>query len=452
MEEKFFHHALKIDASVCIGCTHCLKVCPTEAIRIREGKAVIFDNRCIDCGECLRICPVNAIGIEQDDFKQIFNFNRRVVLIPSVFIGQFNERISTIDITKVLLHIGFTDIFKIEHSVEVLLPEQKKYIEEHSEIRPLIPSFCPAIVRLIQIRFPSLVKNIILQKPPLEISAFYYRKKLINAGVAPRDIGIFYVTPCAAKIASVKSPIESEKTGIDGVINMNELYNMVNKLYNQGGLPEWQLNDSEILSSEGLRWSLTEGEAHNIEGRSLAIDGIHNVISFLEQVENEEISDIDFLELRACDQSCAGGVLTPTNRFLTRERLMHCVEKRLKIADKEAHDVVNYGEALSKFLKIAEIKPRSMLSLDEDVNKAMEKYELIKCINAKLPQTDCGFCGSPNCRAFAEDVVNKRSEMEYCPFMRCSLSDDNKDLNETNKIKCIASVWGFDKFKKSDSL
>ena len=41
MEEANFYHALKIDNDRCIGCTHCMKECPTGAIRIRDGKALI---------------------------------------------------------------------------------------------------------------------------------------------------------------------------------------------------------------------------------------------------------------------------------------------------------------------------------------------------------------------------------------------------------------------------
>ena len=68
-----FYHALKVDNELCYGCTHCMMACPTAAIRIENGKAVIIDERCIDCGECMKACPVDAIYVEQDDFKKIFN-------------------------------------------------------------------------------------------------------------------------------------------------------------------------------------------------------------------------------------------------------------------------------------------------------------------------------------------------------------------------------------------
>ncbi|HPK05517.1 MAG TPA: 4Fe-4S binding protein, partial [Bacteroidales bacterium] len=73
MNDKFFHHALYFCKETCIGCTHCMRVCPTQAIRVRNGKAELLPNRCIDCGECYRVCPVDAVKVEQDDFNLIYN-------------------------------------------------------------------------------------------------------------------------------------------------------------------------------------------------------------------------------------------------------------------------------------------------------------------------------------------------------------------------------------------
>ena len=109
-----FFHALQINEDICAGCSHCMRVCPTEAIRVRDGKANIYENRCIDCGECFKACPNKAIYVKQDDFNLIFNYKCRVALIPSVFLGQFQNDISVSRIYSILQDIGATHVIATE--------------------------------------------------------------------------------------------------------------------------------------------------------------------------------------------------------------------------------------------------------------------------------------------------------------------------------------------------
>jgi len=286
MKNTPFHHALTIDKNICIGCTHCLKVCPTQAIRVLDGKAGLFENRCIDCGECLRSCPVSAIKVKDDDFAKIYDFKYRVLLIPSVLIGQFSEELDEPVIHDLLKQIGFHEIFEIDLTVDIAKDMYQQYFKQHAENKPLISSFCPAVVRLIQVKFPSLTENLVLVKAPLDIAAAYKRKDLIEKGIPENDIGIFYATPCAAKIAAVKSPVGEEKSEINGVINLNVIYNKICRGLVNLKKPKTNIHP-QLLHKSALQWSLTGGETANFDGRCLAIDEIHNVINFLEKIENE---------------------------------------------------------------------------------------------------------------------------------------------------------------------
>jgi len=53
---------LKIDADKCIGCTKCVKICPTENIIITDNKAVGTD-KCTMCYRCVNACPKQAITL-----------------------------------------------------------------------------------------------------------------------------------------------------------------------------------------------------------------------------------------------------------------------------------------------------------------------------------------------------------------------------------------------------
>ena len=51
------------------------------------------------------------------------------------------------------------------------------------------------------------------------------------------------------------------------------------------------------------------------------------------------------------------------------------------------------------------LQPNNAMQLDEDFHTALEKMERIEQVLSGLPGLDCGSCGSPSCRALAEDVV-----------------------------------------------
>lgn len=445
-----FHHALKIRDDVCIGCTHCMRVCPTEAIRIRKGKAVLFANRCIDCGECFRACPVLAIIIEQDDFDKIFGYTVRIALVPSVFIGQFPKTITTEQIYSELLGLGFTHIYEVEHAAEILADRINSYIDENEDNKPVISSFCPAIVRLIQVKFPALVENIMHLKAPLDIAALYNRKKFLEEGYRNEEIGIFYITPCAAKIAAVKSPVGEEKSDVTGVINMNTLYNKVYSAIKQSTKDTCPVPTRRFLSPQNIMWTLTRGESDIAKGRSIAVDGVHNVIEFLEKLENEDLPHFDFLEMRACDESCAGGALISGNRFLTVRRLhlrAEAAARKIVRGEDYEDEILLEKEFLLKHIVVEKVRPRSIVKLDDDMARAMAKMKKVHELMRHLPQTDCGICGSPKCSTLAEDVAQGRANITQCNFVQKILEKRNIFSKEESH-QIIENIWGTDKLDK----
>ncbi|WP_430810492.1 MULTISPECIES: [Fe-Fe] hydrogenase large subunit C-terminal domain-containing protein [unclassified Carboxylicivirga] len=448
MSEQQFYHALKVDEDLCYGCTHCMNVCPTDAIRIRDGVASIRKNWCVDCGECMKACPVDAIYVEQDDFEKIFNFKYRVAILPSVFIGQFSKVIRECEIIEILKGLGFTHVVPAEATVDVI---NETMLEEQDGDRdkPMISAFCPSIVRLIQVRFPGLVNNIMPIKPPIDSSAMYYRHLLQEEGKCADEIGVFYVTPCASKIATVKSPVGDDVSNVDGVINMDFLYNKVyHVLKTRSQMGDKCRETVPYLSPKGLNWSLTGGEANHMKGRCLAIDEIHNVISFLEKVENDEIINVDFLELRACDQSCAGGVLLTENRFLTVERIKDRAD-RIKHSGKYVQNISSVHKDMIKARGyVGKVEPRSMMVLDEDMGIALKKMERVRRMMCYLPGIDCGACGAPNCESLAKDIVRKEANLSNCVFLQ-RMMEKSKKLDPQHSIRIIEKTWGKDRLDKN---
>jgi len=397
-------------------------------------------NRCIDCGECFRVCPVGAITVEQDDFRRVHDFKARVALVPAVFTGQFPDSATPGAVLKAIHETGFTHVYEVEEGVPFLLEKYRHHLAVHPLKRPMISPFCPAVVRLIQVKFPTLTGHIIPLKAPVDITALHVRRLLASEGYLPDETGIFYVTPCAAKIVAVRSPVGEKHSAVDGVISMQFLYNKVFKILREGN---FRASLPPALSSEAVCWSLTHGEADPVKpARSLAIDEINNVIEFLEKVENDEIDGIDFLELRACDESCAGGILCPANRFITADRLR-------KRAQEAVVTSLNTGRELTdRQITIGPIEPRSMMKLDDHVAGAMVKMKRIYELNRALPQVDCGICGSPTCRALAEDIVQDEASLRQCIFIQ-KILEQNEKLDILESVRIMRSIWSDKKLDRN---
>ncbi|MBQ9477360.1 MAG: 4Fe-4S binding protein [Bacteroidales bacterium] len=432
-QESFFKHSIKVHYDRCQGCTTCMRSCPTGAIRIRGGKPVVSDNKCVDCGQCMKVCPHRAIYIQQDDFALTRNYKYRVCLVPATFIGQFDEQIRTREIYSCLKKLGFTHIYEVEHEVEYMVKLYQQYMDKHPETRTFISPYCPAVIRLIQVRFPSLVDNVIKVRAPFELASRIIVRRLMDEGAARDEIGVFYVTPCAAKIAAVKYPVSKKESCIAGVINMDFLYNKVQLMLHESDKSAQPINHS--LSSQDVLWPLAGGEACHFKGSQYAVDGLQNVLNFLERLEDDAVDAEGLVEMRICDQGCVGGVLATNNRFVARKRLEHrakLFEDRPKTRY-ERYNNPEFCQWIDDQMAIPEIKPRSIYKLDDDFSEAFKMAERMKKIEKALPGVNCSACGAPSCAALAEDIVRGDARMDTCIFI---------NRHSQASEEAIRSIWG----------
>ena len=106
-------HSVSLDANKCTGCTTCMKHCPTEAIRIRNGCAEIDAERCIDCGECIRNCPNNAKKSICNTLDEISRFKYKIALPAPALMAQF-DNLDSIERSAVPAFVPFIPAFAIK--------------------------------------------------------------------------------------------------------------------------------------------------------------------------------------------------------------------------------------------------------------------------------------------------------------------------------------------------
>ena len=157
-----YFHSVTLDKDKCHGCTNCIKKCPTEAIRVRGGKAKIIKERCIDCGVCIRVCPYHAKQAKTDSFDMLGEFKYTVALPAPAFYGQFKDVTDVNIILTALKKVGFDDVYEVARGAEIVAEATRRMIEKGGLLKPVISSACPAVLRLIRVRFPDLIKNVLL--------------------------------------------------------------------------------------------------------------------------------------------------------------------------------------------------------------------------------------------------------------------------------------------------
>ncbi len=408
-----YKHSVYLDVNKCIGCTTCLRHCPTEAIRIRDGHAVINDDRCIDCGECIRICPQKAKKAACGSLEQLNNYKWKIALPAPSLYGQF-ENLEDVDyVLDGLLRIGFDDVFEVSAAAELVTAYTRNYLKNESVRKPAISSACPVILRLIALRFPSLTDNIIHMLPPMEVAARLAREKALaeHPELTDSDIGVFFISPCPAKASYVNNGFADYKSKVDVVVPINDLYFLL-----IGQMRED--NEIKALSNSGMigiGWASSGGESTAIFNENyLAADGIENCIHVLDQIEDGSIPNLEFIELNACTGGCVGGVMNIQNPFIAKARL-RALKRYLPVSCNTVEKGnINIPEECL-FETFPSYRPISKLS--DSFTESLRMMGEISQLKEQLPGIDCGSCGAPNCRAFAEDIVRGNACIENCPIL-----------------------------------
>ena len=408
MESNKFFHSVYLDEDLCQGCVNCIKRCPTEAIRVWDGKAHILKQFCIDCGECVRICSHHAKRIRRDSLDVLSQYEYTVALPPPSLYAQFNNLEDVNILLTALLYLGFDDVYEVPAAAEMVSAAARAYVSEHREDWPYISTACPTVVRLIRIRFPNLIDHLLPLNPPVEVAARLARQRaMARTGLRADQIGVIFLSPCPAKISYVKTPLGTEHSAIDNAVAVKDIYP---KLLLH--MKEARKNPLPLSSAGqiGVGWGSGGGESAGMKTDSyLAADGIENVIHVLEDLEDEKLRGLQFIELDACPGGCVGGVVNVENPHVAKSKL-----KRLNrfLPDRPAETAAEAPPEVMDWNEHVIYEP--VFRLGSNVRESIAMVKQVDSLLQQLPGLDCGSCGAPTCRARAEDIVRGHGSKQDC--------------------------------------
>jgi iron only hydrogenase large subunit-like protein len=409
-------HSVRIEAERCGGCMSCMRACPAAAIRVRGGLAAILADRCLDCGECIKICSRRALLPRTDSIADLSRFERRVAIPSPALYAQFEADVSLGAILSGLRHCGFDAVESFSAACDAVTAATEAFLADYRGMRPVISSFCPTVVRLIQARYPDLLEQLLPILPPREISARHAKSRIARVqGIDADRIGAIYVTPCSAKMVSIAAHQDTGQSYLDGAISISDLYPSL-----AAAMARAQSTSEEDEASESataLRWAFLGGFPKSLPAEhTLSVAGVTNVIRILDDIEKGRLRRYAFVECHACPLGCVSGCLTVENPYVARAktiRRMQLLEKRSQAP--RSLVPIDYGDRrFRQQLPLEALPPRR---LDEDISHAIQRMKKCDQILARLPGIDCGACGAPSCQAFAEDVVLGEAESTACTFL-----------------------------------
>jgi len=397
-----------------------MKACPTKSIRVRDGKATRVGDRCIDCGECIRVCPRGAIKAVTTWSGQAELSPHSVVGASPVLYAQFGNEVMPNDILIALRKI-FNYVYDQAYAHELYNAVTELYIKgnrgKEESVWPLISPACPVVNRLIALRFPSLLKHLLPFIPPREVAAREMRRRFKEKKIfGDQEAAVYHISPCSAKMISIQAPMFTEKSYLSGALGINEIYDLVVK----------HLGDEDedlilhVSSGVGVGWGMSGGEIAGLDDVAcLAVSGMQEMIRYLEKIEMGLFRNIEYFEFRSCREGCIGGPLTVADKYQAKgilQKFGRMFGHGKRVRRSQVQRAYQEGWFLKETLEIGTVKGEKRLPIAE----AIARQDRIESILRKLPGKECGQCGSPDCKTFAEDVADGQVKQESCFQLRAS--------------------------------
>lgn len=411
----------------CIDCRRCIGACPTRAVRVREGRPMVLDHLCIDCTCCMAACRPHALTMEEEltGIGDIFERERTVLAIPAGFVAGFAHRCGPAAVLQALEGLGFAGVELVTPYADALLEAvlERAGATGPSAGLPLIAPSCPAVVNLIELRFPSLLPQLAPFASPWEALA------LAHAGAR-----VVFVAACPSqRTALIRLEAAGALTGRHVHAGPEHTDGHGDRRWRRDEAGAWhpgfawEFITPELLAQEVLprltgherdgTKSATETAPQPAPDRDadrgdllsrgvLRVTGARHVIAVLEQIENGLLRDALVLDPYICDQGCFGSPLLATDPCLSRYAWLRA----------DMRPTVLHG-GTPQIPTARAYVPRPGIRLDADMSKAVAKLARLEQVTRSLPGKDCGACGAPDCASLAEDVVMERALRESCPYL-----------------------------------
>lgn len=395
----------------CRGCYACVRVCPVDAIVIKNGQADILKDRCILCGKCSKACPQHY-RLEKSSLNTVKNYIKSgetvIASVAPSFAAAFGDQ--SLKIPALLRKLGFAHVEDSGVTTKPILNIYDAYANENDD-ENYITSMCPTINHLIQKHYPELTKCLIPVVPPYISHGRCLKHKYGS------DTKVVFIGPCVAKKSDATKEI-----CVDEVITFYELQKWIKS--ENIDLDELDTEPFDIVCKDKILFSIAGETADYMEQKNhrkkiFFVDGIEDCKSVLNSIKKGKFKNT-FFEMNACSHGCSYGSDLDKDDRCFFEVKRDLLDNKMKYSELFADKAIPnpYTDIALDVLLYKEYPPQPF-TLEQPTE--YEIKEILKSMGrmTRSDELNCGHCGYSTCREKAIAVFNGIAEPSMClPYMR----------------------------------
>lgn len=386
---------LRLKKSNCKNCHKCIRYCPVKAIRFSAGQANVVENECVLCGQCFSVCPQNAKLISSDMEKVRVMLATEAVyasVAPS-FAASF-PGVGIDALEKALLKLGFRGAEETAVGAAIVTKEYERILREDKP-NVLISSCCTSVNLLIQKHYPDTLFALAPVMSPAQTHGAFIKKQHPGAKVV-------FIGPCIAK---KQEAVDSHE--LDAVLSFEELQQWLLSAQitlEQGADTRSGGKTRQFPTMGGVINSMEKDPSYTY----IAVDGIEKCAEVLEEIRAGALNRC-FIELSACQGSCAGGPLLGRRMSGPAQNTAHILRYTTKgNFPVEPHEKDAYHRDYAPIERLAKQPSQQMID------------QMLERMGKQEPETrlNCGSCGYNSCHEKAIAIIQGKADLSMClPYM-----------------------------------